>query len=794
MTIEQKLTSILAQLASFQGQAFFQQITQLISKAVLADYCFIVRIDKDLTETQTLAAYHDDRAVDNFQLQLDNSPFAKTISHQVEVYENNISELFPNNIQLNELSIKSYIGCVLTNADNEIIGLIGVLYQKNISEYQSEHQLLKLLVNWISAEIERSDNELRNQHAMHQIDVQASIIDQIHDSVVTTDLQGYVTSWNKGAEIQFEYTREEAMGKHISLLYRPELHEFLEQEIIAPLQKNGIHELDVSIRRKSGQDFMAHLSLSLLYDDAKKPVGMVGYTIDINDRIVYEKALQERETHLRAVMETLPDLIWLKDPDGVYLSCNQRFESLFGAKECDIIGKTDYDFVDKELADFFRQHDKKAVIAGKPTINEEEVSFSSDGHTEILETIKTPMFTDEHQIIGILGIARDITQRKQLQGQLKERFEIYQAAINTSDLGFWIVNYDAQLLEINAAYQKQSGYSQDELLRLSIADIDAIQTPEQIKKNIKMISQSGFARFRSEHFRKDGTIWPVEIVTSYSDIQGGRFFVFIEDLTDKVKSEQQLAYHQQHLEHEVKKQTRNLNNARIEAEKANKAKSEFLSRMSHELRTPLNAILGFSQLLLINNDLPVNHQTSVTEINKAGQHLLQLINEILDLAKIESGQIGIHIELVNVKDVINESIVLVESLAAKKQIEINFNEPVNAVIRGDRIRLKQVLINLLSNAIKYNHQQGQVTIQTAIKQQQLHIGISDTGIGIPDEKLKYLFKPFNRLGAENSGIEGTGIGLALSKNIIELMDGRIDVDNQQDSGSTFWIKLPLEKG
>ena len=230
--------------------------------------------------------------------------------------------------------------------------------------------------------------------------------------------------------------------------------------------------------------------------------------------------------------------------------------------------------------------------------------------------------------------------------------------------------------------------------------------------------------------------------------------------------------------------------ARDEAERANVAKSVFLSSMSHELRTPLNAILGFSQLMEIDSNLSEKHKEYIHEILKAGQHLLQLINEVLDLSKIETGKLSLSIEPVELSSILEECIHLLSPLAKFRKIAMVYHETPNVVVYADRTRLKQAILNLLSNAVKYNNEKGEVLVEViAIDSTIYRIKISDTGPGIPAEHLNELFLPFNRLGAESSGIEGTGIGLTITKKIVDLMGGKLGVSSVINVGSQFWIDL-----
>ena len=256
---------------------------------------------------------------------------------------------------------------------------------------------------------------------------------------------------------------------------------------------------------------------------------------------------------------------------------------------------------------------------------------------------------------------------------------------------------------------------------------------------------------------------------------------------------------------DLKKVENNLIEARDEAEKANHAKSEFLSSMSHELRTPMNAIMGFSQLLKINKSQPLTEvqKSNVDEITTAGKHLMNLINEVLDLSKIESGHIDLSVSKVDLNNVIAQSLQLILPLAQKRGIEIIIIEDDIQVDIGtlmeeqyfallDETRFKQAILNLMSNAVKYNNENGKVTVSySKTKNNSFRISITDTGKGLNNEQQQQLFKAFNRLGLEQTDIEGTGIGLVITKKLVELMGGSIGVDSEVGAGSTFWIEIPV---
>lgn len=230
--------------------------------------------------------------------------------------------------------------------------------------------------------------------------------------------------------------------------------------------------------------------------------------------------------------------------------------------------------------------------------------------------------------------------------------------------------------------------------------------------------------------------------------------------------------------------------AQAEAEKANLAKSEFLSSMSHELRTPLNAILGFGQVLGSDPQVAPDHAELIGEMTRAGRHLLSLVNEILDLPRLEAGEVELDMRPVACDEIMEASRVLVEPLLRQQSITLEVRESEDTAVYADPLRVKQVLVNLLANAIKYNDPDGSVTLEIVQEGPEICFMVSDSGQGIPQEKLKDVFVRFDRLGRETSAIEGSGLGLALSKRLIELMHGSIGVESEMGVGSRFWFRLP----
>jgi len=330
---------------------------------------------------------------------------------------------------------------------------------------------------------------------------------------------------------------------------------------------------------------------------------------------------------------------------------------------------------------------------------------------------------------------------------------------------------------VNPHFCQVSGYSSKDITGKNLSIIRSLDTSNTLCHDLwNTINKGHIWSGELCNLRKDGSeFWvSASIGAFFSDDDKIVNYISIEeDITGKKQAE------------------KNLILAKEKAENANTAKSEFLASMSHELRTPLNAIIGFSQLAKLDNNNAAQQKANAQEINKAGKHLLSLINDVLDLTSIEIGRVRLNIQSIKFANIINECYQLIQSLAAKKNIKLNFsNFQCVCWVKADYLRLKQIILNIISNAVKYTPESGSVEISCHIRNNNVVIQISDTGAGISEENLTHLFEPFNRLGMENSNIQGTGIGLVISKKLIDMMSGEIQVQSVIGKGSTFSIILP----
>ncbi|WP_431064556.1 PAS domain S-box protein [Methylotuvimicrobium sp.] len=389
---------------------------------------------------------------------------------------------------------------------------------------------------------------------------------------------------------------------------------------------------------------------------------------------------------------------------------------------------------------------------------------------------------DQGKPTQMLGVVQDIDDRKRAELALAERekyLRIFQHIVDSVVDGVITIGADGIIRSFNPAACAIFGYRESDIVGRKINELMPEPHRSEHDNYLQRYYATGTGKIINRQLeligrRANGSEFPLEIAVSEVKLSDDLLFVGLaRDITERKQAEQELI------------------TARDAADRASQAKSDFLSSMSHELRTPMNAILGFGQLMQYDETLSDAQKEDVEEILKAGRHLLDLINEILDLAKIESGRISLSIEPVRVAPIIEECLSLVSTQADKRRISLRSHTQEDFTVQADQTRLKQTLLNLISNAIKYNREGGLVAVEAMPKDSEyLSIHITDTGRGIPKERLHELFQPFNRLDAENSAIEGTGIGLTISRRIVEMMGGAIEVESEVGVGSRFMITLP----
>ncbi len=394
------------------------------------------------------------------------------------------------------------------------------------------------------------------------------------------------------------------------------------------------------------------------------------------------------------------------------------------------------------------------------------------------------------KVVYLVELIQDITERKEynnkLEQQVMERTQTLRqrenhlrAIFDNAAVGIMLANANGRFTQYNSKWLEMTGYTNEELTQLTYLDITPTDDIEISRKNFKLLTENKIDKYQIEKrfIRKNGSIfWAYVSVTRIPNEKGELESVvgIIVDITKRKQTEEKLQQ------------------AAKAAEAANRAKSAFLANMSHELRTPLNGILGYTQILARDKDLSEKYQNSISIIERCAKHLLTLINDILDLSKIEAGKFDISPKDFNLTDFLQGITEIFRIRAKQKGIEFIYQvlSPLPLVVHGDETRLRQILINLLNNAIKFTNK-GSVTLKVFVQNGKLRFQVEDTGIGIAPEDMQNIFKPFQQVGDKSLQTEGTGLGLAITKNLIEMMGGELHVDSIVDQGSTFWTLLDL---
>lgn len=429
----------------------------------------------------------------------------------------------------------------------------------------------------------------------------------------------------------------------------------------------------------------------------------------------------------------------------------------------------------------------------------------SDGRVKWVSERCESIFDDAGKPLRSIGTVQDITERVRADQQLRETTQLLNSIVeNIPNMVFLKRADDLRFALFNRAGEQLIGVKREDLLKKNDYDFFPKEQADFFTaKDRTVLAQQEVVDIPEEPIdtRQHGRRFLHTRKIALRDEHGQpRYLLGIsEDITERKRAEDALRRLNEILEQRVAERTAEFIAAKQDAERANAAKTEFLSRMSHELRTPLNAILGFAQLLDEGAEPPLAERESghVKEILRAGEHLLSLINEVLDLARVESGRVELNIESIHLSHAIRATVALMHALASERNVafDVAAIPPLAARVLGDRKRLQQVLVNLLSNAIKYNRVGGTIAITcTTDGEERVKLSVGDSGPGIAPEQQDRLFTPFERLDADKQGIEGTGIGLAISKRFVELMGGEIGVDSTPGQGSTFWVRLRRDQG
>jgi PAS domain S-box-containing protein len=613
----------------------------------------------------------------------------------------------------------------------------------------------------------------------------------------------------------YGYTREELIGMHASHLRVPETRkDFMEQITLAPVSGKTLYE--TIHQRKDGSRFPVEISVRAIDSDGKKLY--LAVIRDISERRQAENELQIAHQRLLDIIEFIPDATFVIDKDKKVIAWNRALEKMTGIPKQDIIGKGDYaysipfygklrpiiiDLIGKDDPETQALYDKFEKI-DNIIYGEVFVPGLYNGRGAYVLVTASPLIDASGNRYGAIETVRNITERKEYEKALQESEQKYRELVEHANSIILHWTRDGRITFLNEFGQRFFGYAADEIIgRHVIGTIvpaiesdgrDLTRLMEQIR-----LDPVAFERNINENLRRNGErVWIAWTNRIVHDTQGrvAEILSIGTDITELKQAEETIRELNTGLERRVAERTAELAVAMDRAQAADRIKSAFLASMSHELRTPLNSIIGFTGMVLQGLAGPLNEEQTkqLGMVRGSARHLLDLINDILDISKIEAGQFNILSENFDLRGSIEKTVKIISPLADKKNILLHSRIEDNiSDMRGDQRRVEQIILNLLSNAVKFTDH-GEIHLNCYLDNGFVTLSVEDTGIGIKPENINIIFEAFRQVDAGTARTqEGTGLGLNITKKLIEMMGGSIHVISEWEKGSTFTVILPITK-
>ncbi len=608
------------------------------------------------------------------------------------------------------------------------------------------------------------------------------IVEYAGDVVFTINPDGYFTYISPVVIEKSGFQQVEITGMHFLTNVHPDDKNLMIQCFDYVIKKKEkISGIEFRAKHKNGEWRWHTFSASPIVNEKREVTAIIGLGNDITNCKTIEKALLRSETFLFSLLNNIPDVIWLKDPEGIYIACNEAYEKLVGRKMDEIVGGTDYDILSEEVADFVTQRDKNVIATNKVLRNEENLFFPGISREIFLDTIKTPVFGDKNELIGVLGIARDISERKQMEEKLSESQTKLRIALKLAHLGNWEYNFNEDKFYFNdtfyALYKANSKEMGETMSKLEYAknfvhpeDQDVVE--REMLRAIHSEEKMYYKRIEHRMLYANGEEGYVAVqIVRIMDEEGKplKTFGINQDITAFKRAEKEL---------------RELNNM----------KDKFFSIIAHDLKNPFNSILGFSELLVsqIDTIAPEKTEAYANAILESSKKAMSLLTNILEWSRAESGRMGFNPHEIDLIETVNSSIDVLMPTAVQKNITLKLLQDKKVVVTADPEMLSTVFRNLISNALKFTYQGGEVKVLIEKQAQELLIKVIDNGVGISEHQIERLF----RLDTKQSTLgtadeEGTGLGLMLCKEFVEKHGGKISVSSQIDKGSEFCVSLPV---
>jgi PAS domain S-box-containing protein len=685
-------------------------------------------------------------------------------------------------------------------------------------------------VFWVARDIterKQAEDALRESEARTRLILETAI-----DAFISINSQSEIIEWNPQATQIFGWTHEEAVGRNLADLIIPESYRNAHKKGVQHYLSTGEgpvlnQRIEITGLHRNGHLFPIELAITSI--PTAGGASFTAFVRDITERKQAEEALAASQQMLRQVLDTIPSRVFWKDRSLNFIGSNQAFALDAGLKSPEeLVGKNDFDMTWAEQARLYQNDDQTVMESRQPKLNFEEPHTDSDGRTTWVRTSKVPLLNTRGQVDGILGIYDDVTAEKAAEEAIRRQNQYLAVSAEIGRLVTSTLDLNTIFSRTVSLISERFGFYHSAIFIIEETGFNAVlreatgEAGEKMKAQrhslvvgsnsiVGKAAESGIPvvvnDVEHEPLHRPNPFLLDTLSETAIPLRTGTRIVGVID----IQSTQKDAFSQddisvlQSLADQVAVAIDNARSYELSQQlikdlrEIDQLKSQFLANMSHELRTPLNSIIGFSRVILKGIDGPVTEmqQQDLTAIYNSGQHLLGLINDVLDLARIEAGKMELNFEEVHLAEMTTSVMSTAKGLIKEKPIQLLPRIPADMpTVRGDTMRVRQVLLNLISNASKFTDE-GSITVEALVQKNpagklEALINVIDTGPGISVEDQEKLFKAFSQVdGSATRKSGGSGLGLSICANLVQLHAGKIGVYSEMGKGSTFWFTLPL---
>ncbi|MEY3870826.1 MAG: hypothetical protein RLZZ338_4720 [Cyanobacteriota bacterium] len=805
--IEMILPSLIQGTAGTIGEDFFPALVRNIGLILGIRHAIISELLGD--KFQTLALWCDGELQSNIIYSVPGTPCEITIKQGVYYCASGVQQAFPNDLDLRMLQADSYLGIAMYNNQGDAIGVLCILDSKPLQQYQRLEGILQVFAARSAAELERQKamNALQqlNQELEERIQQRTAELQQSTQRFDFALRNAPIVIFNQDINLRYTwiynqprvfYKVEELIGKRDRDFMPPEAATIL-TEIKQRVLNTGVREREEIPITTEGNTQYFDLTIEPLLNETGEIHGVACAALDITNVKQAEINLKKSQRFIERITETTPNIIYIYDiQEQRNIYSNREIAKILGytSEQIKVMGSAFFVTVmhPEDLPKIFQGQQKFEGAEDEDVFEIEYRMIAANGEWRWLYSRDTVFARDaEGKVKQIIGVAQDISDRKKAELALQESESKFRFIFNSSFQFMYLFSLEGQLLDINETALKVTPIKGAEIPEITIWDSSMFaQNSEEIKDNFRQALQGETSRFQVKAQLPSGEI--IDLDASFKPLidDEGKVYQILGEARDisEIQSTQ----------YQLEQMNKALESTNSELARATRLKDEFLANISHELRTPLNAILGISEGLLdeVYGSLNDKQNKSLHTIQRSGQHLLSLINDILDLAKIEAGKIALNISSVSPRSISDYSLSFVRQQAFNKKQEIFTEIAANIKdIKVDERRVRQILINLLNNAVKFTPEGGKITLKVEVKEVEaednLVFSVRDTGIGIAPEDMPKLFQSFVQIDSSLSRAqEGTGLGLVLVQRIVELHGGSISVESELGKGSCFTVRIP----